>query len=366
MKKVMLYAYTNLNLGDDLFIKILCNRYPNTKFFLYAPKKYKKFEKEIKNLKVFSSDSFFSRIINLILRKLKFFYFIRKQIAKRTDISVYIGGSLYMQHDNWESSYIDKKHMQFNDSPFLVLGANFGPFNQKQFYERYNKLFKNYYDICFRDSYSYNLFKHYNHVRFSDDIIFQLGIKKRNIKKKNNIIISVIKPSQKCIPCVDDGYYEKIKEISNYFIKNNYTVTLMSFCESEGDEEAVESVIKRIPKIYRYKVERHLYQANIEETLNVIASSSGVVATRFHSMILGWIYDKPVYPIVYSDKMLNVMEDIAFRGFYGDLRNKIHRIHPNEVFESLNTNSMDVSKQVHNSSKHFKKLDELLLTKPIN
>src|SRR5699024_1160694 len=42
MKKVMVYAYSQFNLGDDLFIKILCERYPETQFVLYAPKQYKR------------------------------------------------------------------------------------------------------------------------------------------------------------------------------------------------------------------------------------------------------------------------------------------------------------------------------------
>ena len=41
MKKIKVYAYTRQNLGDDLFIKILCERYPNTQFVLYAPNVYK-------------------------------------------------------------------------------------------------------------------------------------------------------------------------------------------------------------------------------------------------------------------------------------------------------------------------------------
>ncbi|MDY0404730.1 hypothetical protein P5G51_004325 [Virgibacillus sp. 179-BFC.A HS] len=38
MKKVLIHAYTHFNFGDDLFIQILCERYPQTSFYLYARK----------------------------------------------------------------------------------------------------------------------------------------------------------------------------------------------------------------------------------------------------------------------------------------------------------------------------------------
>lgn len=70
MKKLRVFAYTKQNLGDDLFVKILCKRYPNTKFVLYAPNIYKKVFKDIKNLEVCSSENKLNRIITLLLENL--------------------------------------------------------------------------------------------------------------------------------------------------------------------------------------------------------------------------------------------------------------------------------------------------------
>src|SRR5699024_4992683 len=60
MKKVMVYAYSQFNLGDDLFIKILCERYPETQFVLYAPKQYKRCFQGMRNIRFFPSDAFSS------------------------------------------------------------------------------------------------------------------------------------------------------------------------------------------------------------------------------------------------------------------------------------------------------------------
>lgn len=61
MKKMMVSAYTEFNLGDDLFIKVLCERYPDTRFMIIAPRLYKLVFKDIKNLKVYASNSILFR-----------------------------------------------------------------------------------------------------------------------------------------------------------------------------------------------------------------------------------------------------------------------------------------------------------------
>ncbi|WP_226667506.1 polysaccharide pyruvyl transferase family protein [Metabacillus litoralis] len=363
MKTIMIYAYTNYNLGDDLFIQILCKKYPKIKFVLYTPdKKYKHIFKNINNLKCLSYDLLSIRMINFIARKLfKINDFHQTSLKNSCDGAVHIGGSLFMQQKDWEN-YFEKytKSKNIKNKPFFLLGANFGPFNEQEYYERHKKTFKEYTDICFRDSYSYNLFKELPNVRMADDIIFQLK-RQKILQEENHIVVSVIKPSfRKNLFEYDDVYFNKIKEISVYFIEQGFNVTYISFCENEGDKEAINNIVDLMPRIYKDKIKKHFYSTNIEETLDLIASSKFVVATRFHSMILGWLYKKPVFPIVYSEKMTNVIDDVGFKGLYTKLNN-ISNINPVDVYGCINTNAIDVSKQVKNAEKQFEKLDEYLL-----
>lgn len=39
MKRIFLYAYDKVNLGDDLFIRYITNKYQNTKFYMVSDKK---------------------------------------------------------------------------------------------------------------------------------------------------------------------------------------------------------------------------------------------------------------------------------------------------------------------------------------
>ncbi|MBY7144599.1 polysaccharide pyruvyl transferase family protein [Virgibacillus sp. NKC19-3] len=357
-KKVMIYAYTNFNLGDDLFIKLLCERYPKTQFFLYAPREYKHNFKSFRNVSIYSSNNFFMRLLNYGLRKLKIDFSIRNIIARKCDAIVHVGGSIFIQKDNWTG--IPNYKQKIKGKPFYVLGSNFGPFQNQQFFTEHYELFKKYTDICFRDKYSYGLFKDLPNVRVADDIVFQLN-RKRSVSIKKHIVISVIKPSfRKNLHNYDEIYYQKIKDITIYFVNMGYQVTLMSFCEKEGDQEAVEEILQKLPEEIFDNVAKYYYKYNMEEALDIIASSSYVIATRFHSMILGWVFNKPVFPVSYSKKMNNVMKDIGFQGSYIDLK-EINSLKPIDVYECMETNSVDVSVQAKNSKNHFKKLDEYLL-----
>lgn len=363
MKKVMIYAYTNFNLGDDLFIKILCERYPNAMFYLYAPNDYKNLFKKLNNIKVISSDRLIIRLVNLLLRFLKLpHHYFRTRVAKKCDVLIYIGGSLFMENNNWKNAFKNTKSMYIKNRPFYLLGANFGPYKSNDFYLAHKKLFSEFTDICFRDNYSYELFKDLPNVRRADDLIFQLKEQPRKAKvSSENVVISVIKPSiREDLIEYDEIYFKKIKDIAVYLIDRGYNITLMSFCENEGDKEAVETIFDLLPNKYIKNVKKYFYKHNIEEALEIISNSNSIVATRFHSMILGWVFKKPVFPIVYNPKMSNVIYDIGFNGPYIDIK-KINELNPSEVYNGIKGNVVDISKQIKNSEIHFKELDKLLL-----
>lgn len=72
MKRVLIYAYTKVNLGDDLFVHTLCNRYPNIKFNIIVLKNECNSLKNIKNLRCIKLDNIIIRIINVFFRKINF------------------------------------------------------------------------------------------------------------------------------------------------------------------------------------------------------------------------------------------------------------------------------------------------------
>ena len=52
MKKIFLYAYDHINLGDDLFIETIANRYSDTEIYFWTNAQNQKAFEEQKNLKI--------------------------------------------------------------------------------------------------------------------------------------------------------------------------------------------------------------------------------------------------------------------------------------------------------------------------
>lgn len=48
----------------------------------------------------------------------------------------------------------------------------------------------------------------------------------------------------------------------------------------------------------------------------MLDQSDLVIGTRFHSFILGFIYNKPTFPISYNCKTVNYLNDLNFTGKY--------------------------------------------------
>jgi len=360
----MIYAYTSFNLGDDLFIRELCSRYSQVQFTLYCPSDYQHNFSKLNNINIVSSDNLFLKLTNFLLSKLRFKCRVQDILSKKYKTIIYIGGSIFMEMPNSFLNIKRKKSLIDSQRNIYVIGANFGPYTTKKYYEEHKKLFKNYKSVSFRDQYSYNLFKDLPNVTLADDVIFQMDTKNYKLDIEDDyIVISVIKPSiRKHLEGYDELYYEKIKDISVEFVKKGHKVILMSFCEREGDVEAINSVKSLIPEKYKNYVEEYKYKHDIDGALNIIAQSKYVIGTRFHAMILGWVFKKPVFPIAYSDKMTNVIKDIDFKGSYVDFHS-LKSLNPKLVYDCMETNTVDISEQRAGAEKHFAKLDEYLKKK---
>ncbi|MEK5234326.1 polysaccharide pyruvyl transferase family protein [Paenibacillus sp. FSL L8-0470] len=370
MKKMMVSAYTEFNLGDDLFIKVLCERYPDTRFMIIAPRLYKLVFKDIKNLKVYASDSVLFRGINYVFRKLKLHNnFLQRFLGDQSDGTVHIGGSIFMQGEHWAEYVANAEAMRNKSKPYYLMGANFGPFTDDEYYQVHRRIFPEYTDVSFREQYSYDLFKDLGNVRMAPDIIFQLKYKANETSSGHKppagqtIAISVIKPSSKNLSSFDNLYYEKMKDVAVYFIKQGYAVHFMSFCQHEGDQEAIGQILGLIPAEFQEQTHVHLYKTNIDDILAALAGASCIVASRFHAMILGWVFDKPVFPVAYSSKMVNVMQDAYFTGKYTDFAH-LSELTPEEVYDSMATNRLDVTLQANQAEKHFEQLDAYLSPAP--
>ncbi len=358
MKKILIKAYTELNLGDDLFINILLNRYKNTNFIVFSNFNYKNVFSN-NNLKVYKLNLLLN-IFNKILRKLKIKSHLNPYSKlKQIDAVVEIGGSIFIENKNYIADLKNREFLlNYTNGNYYILGSNFGQYSSSNFKNKYELFFSKCKFVCFRDSYSYNLFAKLNNVYKANDIVFSL--KDNNSSNNNYILFSIIKPSlRKELKDKDDEYYSKIIESSVELIKKGKNIKFISFCKKEGDEEAITHIINKIPKIYCQKVSFYNYSGNLNSALDIIKNSEIIVATRFHAMILGFVYQKKVLPIAYSKKTINVLDDLGFLDNFIDFNN-LNELTENRILNSKVLDLSKLEKAKEDSLNHFSKLDAFL------
>ena len=137
-----------------------------------------------------------------------------------------------------------------------------------------------------------------------------------------------------------------------YLENEGFSVVLMGFCSSEGDDVAVDRICenKELKHTYKY------IHRNINESLAVIKGADIVFATRFHAMVVGWAFAKKVVPIAYGNKMRNVIRDSHFDGCCVDIE-ELDNYNPEHVLANAGQ-LRDVSFFVNDSLKQFEGFDK--------
>lgn len=106
-----------------------------------------------------------------------------------------------------------------------------------------------------------------------------------------------------------ESYYTFIKNCAEYFLKKNYQIHFLSFCAFQNDTGAYEEIRGRMAEEYRDSVDMITYDRDTDTCVQAIAESEYVIGTRFHSIILGWLYGKKVLPISYDTKTTHILAD---------------------------------------------------------
>jgi colanic acid/amylovoran biosynthesis protein len=344
-KKIIVRAYVNENLGDDLFLKILFERYSDVDFFLLdVTEKNCKAFRDYSNVHYIRFQDFFKR-------------------NKEFDGYIDIGGSIFIQEGKglggFKKRLLISLLLKYRKKKTFILGANFGPYNTNYFQKVYKYYFKFLVeDICFRDKNSYNLFSDLENVRYAPDIVFQLGEKvDKNKKVKNSLGISIMDIRR--IPKLSRYYNEymnKMISLVSNATKKGFHVHLISFCRNQGDTKAINNIISALDIGIQKKIEILEYKGNIKSFLKVYSTLENVVTLRFHSFILSLIYNQNIYPLIYSKKTMNVIEDLGSSIIFSEIQN-IKDKDINLLLQEMQDNNINVDNLVNESKDQFKIFD---------
>lgn len=348
MKRIYLKGYLYKNLGDDLFFEIITARYPNIDFYSFSKYRYN----SKKNIKIYQKRRVLNKFLKLISNnKLN----QERLIINKCDLCVIIGGSIFIQGKSSYDKYIFQKNKQY-----FILGSNFGPYQSDEFYKEYEKIFKNAQDVCFREKKSSILFKQLDNVRSTPDIVLSLDTSTLKKQSEKRVIFSIIDLSNRFNNRICELYKSKMINMINYFSKKRYKITLMSFCSNEGDEKAIKEILSNIKdNKLKNKIDIYNYNGNIEEALTVLNNCEIIVGSRFHANILGLVMSKTILPIAYSDKTINVLEDLKYTGKIIDIR-KIEEFNVEDLTEDDLKYKLNINKYKKEAEMQFKKLDEIL------
>lgn len=356
MKKMLVHFYNQANLGDDLFIKILLDRYSDIELTIISGYKSAfRLNSSVKKM-VPNFLYVFSKVVEKIIGRKNILFLAMSQ---RYDLFLLIGGSLFIEgRKDWSK---ERKFFKMLKIPYYILGSNIGPYRTQGFLETIKDIFKDAEDVCLRDNASYGLAEDVSGVRVATDIAFSLNTDRYVTKNRKVAIISIIDVSRKFNQDITEKYEHEIAVMTSSLASQGYAVIYMSFCKYEGDEDANKRVLGLLAPQLRAKVQEINYNGDIENILSVIASSEIVVGSRFHAVILGLLFGKKVLPMAYSDKTINILNDMNFSGRVIDIRD-IQEVDSRDInFSDIAVENIeDQRKKAENQ---FLKLDNILVKK---
>lgn len=339
-KYIKLYACIYNNVGDDLMVDILLKRYPTYTFF-YSNQYYEASNKFLKYKNFINLYSVYKKwdILNHLCNKLTFniskdfiYRYVIRKLEKKCCCSVYIGGSIYMEKaGETVESRLAREELKFQNGPLFIIGSNFGPFSNAQFESSFHEYFVKCSGVCFRDNASYARFSDIEHVSYAPDVVFNYPFL-QSASHSNLVIISVVNFHNRLeLSQYSNGYDEFIGNVCKWCVRNDKIPILYSFCEFEGDSEAVDGIYNSLDNETREKTRREYYK-NLDELIHHFKEASFVLATRFHAMILALRFNIPFFCVSYNQKIENVMNDIGSSRFC--LPEQLCQVNIEDIFQN--------------------------------
>lgn len=290
------------NLGDDLFLRVLAERFPNTQFEIQTSEKMFEFYEGFGDFMKYKSP-----IQKKLLRFFPAWLMARMFKATHEKYNTYtlLGGSLFMDVD---SAPLNKRirdfYGQVSDNAF-VIGSNFGPVYNQPMIQWYKKVFQNFDFVTWRDTTSEKkeLIDARKQTTLPDVV---LGLNVDNVATIDGQFVLFNLMNIGDVTENTDTINEYLKSVVfniKLLVSQGERVKLVSIDKDGNDKKFVSRVkCEFFSNVDQVTVSEYI---EVDQVLSLFKSSKSVVATRYHSLILAWLFEKPVVSIAYSDKTTN-------------------------------------------------------------
>lgn len=358
---VFLIAYINKNFGDDLFVDMICRRYPQHIFHVVGSEIMTDYLSRIPNLRVHS----YNKVLRAANARLTTWFgtnYLMEHLAKKYEVCVCIGGSIFIQSHNWKTIAKERERLRRKTLKYFIVSANFGPYTDQEYLNLYEDWFGKLTDVCFRDSYSYRLLSKTNKVRYAPDAIFGYMTKEFIERKdaRNTLIVSCIDYSWRGGKEQTDLYERNMARIITYYIKQDWRVVLLALCNQEGDNDAANRICKAVENNEVHTPEVHSYDGDYKKVCELLKKADFVISSRFHATVIPLSLEIPVLPVPYSNKTKNMLSDIGYDGPIWELDNGDISL---EEVENSRNHHFKIKDTVVAAQKQFDAVDKLLSSK---
>ncbi|MFL7771984.1 polysaccharide pyruvyl transferase family protein [Proteus terrae] len=356
MANIILDFYGAMNFGDDLFLKVISDEFPEHKFICVV------YDKEKLNILNFSNIEIVEReklsLPSRMFRKLglmsecatnnekvekdKKLY---KKLSQKSDIYVSIGGSIFIEPStgfNLMHELYEYKLSLFKYSH--IIGSNFGPHKTNDFFSKFESIFSKFTSVSFRDEYSFEMFRHLNSVTLASDVVYNLDLSKYNFSKiKDSVGYSLIDLRGREGLLQHSEHYENwIKASIRRDVTNNQKVYLFSFCSAEGDNSIIERVTECLSDIDLNSVTIVNYTGDLAKFIETFGAMEKMYSTRFHASIMSILLEIEFHPIIYSRKTIESLKEFG---------SEVHYSAIDELKSDLLFNQLRVSENIFKKSK---------------
>lgn len=345
MKRLIIETKSKFNFDEDILLKIICERYPNTNFYFFASSKYKDL-KGIKtdNLNIIyenrKNNSFYSKIKN------KF-----KALKRQNDYTCNkIDGILQVDEID-----VDEK-LLINSSHNFLLGININSLISEKRKQYLNDKFKHYLDVCFDNKNSYQIFQNLENVRFAKDMVSTLEISE--IEDKNFTVITVMFPSKiDKFKLIEAEYFNRLKVIIESFIDRGENIKLLSI--SDENDMSIQKLLNMIPNIYHKNINLYFYKGDINKILELLKNSKRIITHSYRVMLIGIILKKIVFPIIIDENIKIKLDDIKFNQNYTFLKN-LNNFTVEKIEENKPLLINKILKLIRDGQRNFIELDRFI------
>lgn len=295
---ILVDCYLDRNFGDDIMLRILALELKDHKLYLKTNKKELLIPfKDIDN------------IYNLSENKVTNFDAMVRVIGSGFMITSKIGIYYAIK------TLLNYKAQRSKCKKRITIGCNVGPFLNK-FAELISKSEMNYFGlITTRDMFSYNYIKNNAKKTMTScfpDIVFSMPSEWLVKNDEGCLGISAYRNNSK--PHLNYDYYTAMAKIADEYIEKTGKKVLLFAYDIENENDIVSAYTIKALCRNAEMVEIILHIDNGDNIIKNTARCSNIIAVRFHSAILAMRMGIPFFPIIYSKKLDNALNDLNYTG----------------------------------------------------